>query len=410
MSTTIEQMAAMTDEDFLRMEVPSDTPAPEKTPEELAAEQAAQAKATEDAEAAAAAQAQADADAAAAAKAAEEAAKAQPGETRVPGSVVVDEKVTKTPEELAAEAAAKAEADKNKTPEQLAREKAEADVKAKVTPPAGEVDHKAAYDQIMAPFKANGKTMQVKSVEEAIQLMQMGANYTRKMQELQPHRKTLLMLENNGLLDEGKLSFLIDLDKKNPEAIKKLLKDANINPLEVDMEKESTYQEGNHKVSDQEANFRAVLDELNSNPVGRETLQTINSSWDQASKEVLWTQPEVMNTIHTQRESGVYARIAAEIDRRRTLGQIQVGVPFLQAYREVGDELHKAGAFNDLFKPKASAAAPVATRAAMPKPTGLDPKAEAAAVHRGSPSKTTAPHEAMQKASDEEFLKMPIPR
>ena len=407
MSASIDQMAAMTDEDFLKMEVPSDTAAPEKTPEELAAEQAAQAQAQVDADAAAAVQAQADADAAAA----EDATKAQPGEITVPDAAILDQ--TKTPEELAAEEAAKvakAEADKNKTPEQLAQEKVEADAKAKNTPPAGEVDYKATHEQIMAPFKANGKTMQVKSVDEAIQLMQMGANYTRKMQELQPHRKTLLMLENNGLLDEGKLSFLIDLDKKNPEAIKKLLQDAKIDPLEVDLEKESTYQEGNHKVSDEEAQFRLVLDELNSNPVGRETLQTINSTWDQASKEVLWKQPEVMNTIYQQRENGVYARITAEIDRRRTLGVIQVGVPFLEAYRVVGDELHKAGAFNDLFKPKATAVAPVATRAAMPKPTGLDPKAEAAAVHRGSPSKTTSPLEAMQKASDDEFLKMPIPR
>ena len=393
MEPTIDQMASMTDEDFLKMEVPSDTAAPEKTPEEVAAEEATRI------------QAQADADAAAA-KAAEDAAKVteQPGEVQVPGSTTVEEPVTKTPEESVAEA------DKNKTPEQLAQDKAEADAKAKDTQPAGEVDYKAGYEQIMAPFKANGKTMQVKSVEEAIQLMQMGANYTRKMQELQPHRKTLLMLENNGLLDEGKLSFLIDLDKKNPEAIKKLLQDANINPLDVDMDQESTYQEGNHKVSDEEAQFRLVLDELNSNPVGRETLQTINSTWDQASKEVLWKQPEVMNTIYQQRENGVYARITAEIDRRRTLGVIQVGVPFLEAYRVVGDELHKAGAFNDLFKPKATAVAPVATRAAMPKPTGLDPKAEAAAVHRGSPSKTTSPLEAMQKASDDEFLKMPIPR
>lgn len=403
MEPTIDQMASMTDEDFLKMEVPSDTLAPEKTPEEVAAEEATRIQAQADADAAAEAKAQADA---AAAKAAEDAAKVteQPGEVQVPGSTTVEEPVTKTPEELVAEA------DKNKTPEQLAQDKAEADAKAKDTQPAGEVDYKATHEQIMAPFKANGKTMQVKSVEEAIQLMQMGANYTRKMQELQPHRKTLLMLENNGLLDEGKLSFLIDLDKKNPEAIKKLLQDAKIDPLDVDLEKESTYQEGNHKVSDEEAQFRLVLDELNSNPVGRETLQTINSTWDQASKEVLWKQPEVMNTIHQQRENGVYARITAEIDRRRTLGVIQVGVPFLEAYRVVGDELHKAGAFNDLFKSKAAAAAPVATRAAMPKPTGLDPKADAAAVHRGSPSKTTSPLEAMQKASDDEFLKMPIPR
>ena len=36
MEPTIDQMASMTDEDFLKMEVPSDTLAPEKTPEEVA--------------------------------------------------------------------------------------------------------------------------------------------------------------------------------------------------------------------------------------------------------------------------------------------------------------------------------------------------------------------------------------
>lgn len=377
MEPTLDQMASMTDEDFLKMEVPSDTPAVEPVSEAPVAEQPAPVV-----------------------------------EQKVP---VSEAPVTEQP---VAEASTEAPvtqpadqpvADQDKSVDPVSTDKV-VEPQAKDSQPAGEVDYKATHEQIMAPFKANGKTMQVKSVDEAIQLMQMGANYTRKMQELQPHRKTLLMLENNGLLDEGKLSFLIDLDKKNPEAIKKLLQDANINPLDVDMDKESTYQEGNHKVSDEEAQFRLVLDELNSNPVGRETLQTINSTWDQASKEVLWKQPEVMSTIHQQRENGVYARITAEIDRRRTLGVIQVGVPFLEAYRVVGDELHKAGAFNDLFKPKATAAAPVATRAAMPKPTGLDPKAEAAAVHRGSPSKTTSPLEAMQKASDDEFLKMPIPR
>ena len=378
MSASIDQMAAMTDEDFLKMEVPSDTPAVEPVAEAPAAEQPAPVVE-------------------------QEAPVSEP-------APVTEQPVEEAPTgDPVTQPADQPVADQDKSVDPVPTDKV-VEPQVKDSQPAGEVDYKATHEQIMAPFKANGKTMQVKSVDEAIQLMQMGANYTRKMQELQPHRKTLLMLENNGLLDEGKLSFLIDLDKKNPEAIKKLLQDAKIDPLDVDLEKESTYQEGNHKVSDEEAQFRLVLDELNSNPVGRETLQTINSTWDQASKEVLWKQPEVMNTIHQQRENGVYARIMAEIDRRRTLGVIQVGVPFLEAYRVVGDELHKAGAFNDLFKSKAAAAAPVATRAAMPKPTGLDPKAEAAAVHRGSPSKTTSPLEAMQKASDDEFLKMPIPR
>lgn len=42
--------------------------------------------------------------------------------------------------------------------------------------------------------------LQVKDADEAVQLMQMGANYTCKMQELQPARKTIMLLEKHDLL------------------------------------------------------------------------------------------------------------------------------------------------------------------------------------------------------------------
>ena len=82
------------------------------------------------------------------------------------------------------------------------------------------VDYEAFFKQVMAPFKANGRTIELKSPDEAIRLMQMGAGYGRKIQDLQPHLKVLRMLEKNELLDENKLSFLIDVNAKNPEAIK----------------------------------------------------------------------------------------------------------------------------------------------------------------------------------------------
>ena len=257
------------------------------------------------------------------------------------------------------------------------------------------VDYKAFYEKVMAPFTANGKTIQLNSPEEAIQLQQMGANYTRKMQDIAPYRKVLLMLENNQLLDEDKLSYLIDLDKKNPEAIKKLVKDAGIDPIDIDIEEESTYRTGNHRVSDEEAAFRGVLDELGSNPNGKETLQLINTQWDQASKEVLWTQPEVMQVIHEQRSNGIYDRIATEIERQRTLGMIPPQVPFLQAYKKIGDDLAQAGAFNDLVHQTPAPvqqpqppAAPVAKRVASPKsPVANGDKASAASPTRSTPRK-----------------------
>ena len=112
---------------------------------------------------------------------------------------------------------------------------------------SGSVDYEAFYKKVMAPFKANGKMITLRSPEEAIQLMQQGANFTKKMQAIAPHRKLLIMLENNGLLDESKINYLIDLDKKNPEAIKKLVKDAGIDPKDIDTQAEKKKHQSNNK-------------------------------------------------------------------------------------------------------------------------------------------------------------------
>lgn len=294
-------------------------------------------------------------------------------------------------------------------------ESATTDVKSDAAGSQGTaVNYEEFYKQVMAPFKANGKMIELRTPEEAVSLMQMGANYTRKMQDIQPHRKTLLMLENNGLLDSDKLSFLIDIEKGNPEAIKKLLKDKGVDPMSIDTSEDSTYLGGNHKVSDEEANFRNILDELGSNPDGKATLQTVNSTWDQASKEVLWKEPGVLSVIHQQRENGIYDRISTEVNRLRTLGQVPADTPFIQAYKVVGDAMQAAGKFNDIVAPSGSGAAaestvavqePVATRVAAPKPAVTNgDQASAAAATRSTPVKTGKVVNPLAM-SDDDFLK-----
>lgn len=295
--------------------------------------------------------------------------------------------------------------------------------------PAVEVDHKAFYEKIMAPFVANGKTIQLKSPEEAVQLMQQGANYTRKMQAIAPHRKVLTMLENNNLLNEDKLSFFIDLENGNPEAIQKLLKDKNIDVMNVDTESEPKYVAGNHKVSDNEVQFRTELEELSSSPTGKETIN-IFTSWDEASKQAIWDEPSLMPILHAQREAGIYDLITEEMDRRKMLGKMNPNEPFLKAYQTIGDELAASGGFNNLKQnstdtntpaanpaPAASPAVspsvapasekeavPVATRAAAPKPTVENgDKAGAASPSRNTP-KPAKPFINPLAMSDDEFL------
>ena len=195
------------------------------------------------------------------------------------------------------------------------------------------------YDQVMKPFKANGREIQLRTPEEAIRLMQMGAGYGRKLQDMQPHLKTLRMLEKNNLLDQKKLGFLIDINSKNPEAIKKLIKDSGIDPLDLNMDDNANYRPTDHSVSDNEVAFAEALKDVSSQPGGRDTIQHINSTWDQQSKEFLWGNPEVLAVIQDQRTNGIYDVITAEIDRKKMLGEIAPTVPFLEAYKIAGDAL-----------------------------------------------------------------------
>lgn len=263
----------------------------------------------------------------------------------------------------------------------------------------------AFYNQVMAPFNANGRKIQLQSPEEVLQLMQRGANYTRKMQAIAPHRKVLTMLQNNGI-DEDKLSFLIDLEKGSPEAIQKLAKDRNVDLMQIDTEAETTYREGSHKVTDDEVAFRSQLEELNSTPEGSETLRTINTTWDQASKEVLWTEPALMSIINRHREDGTYDVISTELERRRMLGQIAADTPFIHAYKQVGDDLmSKMAPAGQPVTPPAAVAppVPVAVTAAKPKPVVANSdKASAASPTRSTPKKAAAFVNPLAM-SDEEF-------
>ena len=276
-------------------------------------------------------------------------------------------------------------------------------------------------EQIMKPFKAAGKDLQVKNADEAIKLMQMGAHFTQKMQAIQPHRKALTMLENNGLLDPGKLDFLIAIEKRDPEAIKKLIKDAGIDPMDIDTSVDPQYRGGSHIVTDAEVEFTSRVEELSSTPTGRESLELFDKTWDHASKDAVWAKPELMTHLHAQRESGMYDRIAAEVERRKTFGQIAPSTAFIAAYEAVGVEMAQAGMFNDILpQPKTTTPPvpslvppapqvqtkpePVAKRAAAPK-QGIDnnDKAAAASPTKASPKPAKAFINPLAMA-DDQFL------
>jgi len=209
------------------------------------------------------------------------------------------------------------------------------------------VDYQAEYEKVLAPFTANGKQIKVDNVEDAIQLMQKGANYNKKMSGLKPVMALVKMLEKNNLADEGKLGFLIDVSKNDPTAIAKLLKDNEINPLEMDIDDAGEYKAKDHSVDPREIDLDEVLEDLKSTPTFSKTIDTVDN-WDPVSKQAVANDPQLLRHINDQVSNGVYDVINTAVESERMFGRLQ-GMSDIEAYQTVGQALQKTGGFDHIF-------------------------------------------------------------
>jgi hypothetical protein len=274
------------------------------------------------------------------------------------------------------------------------------------------------YTKVTASFKADGKDLQIRSPEDAVRLMQMGVNYSRRMQEMKPLRAQNEMLKAVGLDDPAKLNHMIEVMQGKPDAIQKLLKDKKIDPIDIDTTKEVAYQPANHAIDPKTLAFREAIESTLAAEGGKELIADINSSWDDTSKEALRDQPAIFQNLLDQKKSGVYVRIKKELDYQRTMGFL-TDVPFVQAYHQVGDAMQKAGVFGPNLTPKPKQTqvqsngdmAPIDTgtrKAAQPAPA---PNLSSTQQPRAVPSKDgSQPSQPDYWAmSDEDFLKLKPP-
>ena len=119
----------------------------------------------------------------------EEVASVDGAEVEVEQEATVDEDAA-----VAAEASQEEAAVEQETPTEQEDPAEQIEVTKATTPEKQEesaVDYKTEYERLLAPFKANGRDISVKGVDDAITLMQMGANYNKKMAALKPNLKLL---------------------------------------------------------------------------------------------------------------------------------------------------------------------------------------------------------------------------
>jgi hypothetical protein len=217
---------------------------------------------------------------------------------------------------------------------------------------------------------------------------------------------------------------MIVVHRIDPAAIAKLVKESGVDVLDIDTDTPPAYEPGNHTVSDNEMSFSDALGDVMSNPEGKETVNVINSQWDQASKEQIFKEPNILQIITDQRGNGIYDQISAEIDKQKMIGTLDPATPFIQAYKTVGDQLHQQGKLvtQTVTEPEVAPQVPQPQPSPTPAPARVlgqrtstvrrqntadaDPRARAAAPTKSSTPKPKQGNYNVFELSDEEIMKM----
>ena len=257
-----------------------------------------------------------------------------------------------------------------------------------------EVDYKSIYEQVFKPFKANGKEITPKSVEDIISLMQMGANYTKKMQLMAPMKKVVQSLDN-AKIDEQELNFLIDVSKGDKEAIKQLLIKHKIDPLEIDLDGDNTYSPRNNIASDEDVEFNDTLMDIHDSlPKIQEIL---NKTWDDNSKKAILKDPRLMRALHEEVQMGRFDEVQKRLEAEKTFGRYK-GISDVNAYIDLVSKMEQ-----ERMKTKVQPETPTRTES-----TKKIPDKSKAAPTKGKTSKSSSSLTAkdLLSMSDDEFNKL----
>ena len=260
-------------------------------------------------------------------------------------------------------------------------------------------DFKTKYESLMAPLRANGKDVVLKTEDDLRRLAQMGIGYNASMAAIKPLRKIGKMLENAGLLEESKINYLIDLSKNDPNAINKLIKESGINPLDIEPENSEGYKPNTYTVDDSQLDLDEAIAELEQSPSGQRVIDVVSTKWDRASREILVSNPALMRDLQSHVDSGIYEQVMAEVEREKMFNRIPAGVSDLDAYNYIGNQMKTAGMFNQTQVPSTKAKPVNVTQ-----DTKRKTRRKAAASTRSKPTSNQVPKDILNM-SDADFEK-----
>jgi hypothetical protein len=156
-------------------------------------------------------------------------------------------------------------------------------------------------------IKANGMEFNF-SIDELKQLAPKAMDYTKKMQEISPWRKTISALSEKGY-GQNEVNLMIDALSGNKEAVSELIKRAGVDTFDL-VQSDTTYVPNDYGMSNTAQEIRDIVNQISSDPEYSITETVVDRQWDTASRQMMAENPSMISGLHTDIKSGVYDKVA----------------------------------------------------------------------------------------------------
>lgn len=171
-----------------------------------------------------------------------------------------------------------------------------------------EVDEIADEEPKIAKYKvkANGTELELTN-DELLQLAPKALNYTQKMQEIAPWRKSISALKDNGMTHDD-VNLMIDIMKGDKDAIAEIVKRHKIDTLALDVE-ESKYRPRDYGKDENELALEDVVNSIKKDPEFKVTQYVVDDAWDVKSRGELAKNPSMIEGLHVDIKNGTFDKV-----------------------------------------------------------------------------------------------------
>lgn len=167
-------------------------------------------------------------------------------------------------------------------------------------------------------IKANGQEFDF-SLDELKQLAPKAMDYTKKMQEIAPWRKSISALKESGM-GESDVNLMIDALKGDKQAIAEVLKRTSVDALDIDTDSNSEYVPKQYGKDEAVQAIEEIVQSISTDVEYATTERVIDHQWDNASRQTIAQNPSMIRGLHEDVKNGIYSKVAPIAEKMKALG------------------------------------------------------------------------------------------